>query len=339
MTRIAAAARPDRPTLGPDAESFLRRLGRATWIRVPGRDSTRLRVVTTLLHGNEPSGVRALWRWLAQGDVPAVDLGLFVGSIHAALRPPGFAHRMLPELPDLNRSFLPPYAGVSGETARELLALLAERPCEALVDLHNTSGHTPPYAVTRHLDPMRLGIAAGFADRVIQLDLRLGTLLDAIDSRIPAITVECGRGGDPDADDVALTGLEHFVSSERIAPLDPGAGGARIFHSAVQVRLRPGATVHYGAAPDPRADLTLDLDLDRHNFELRGAGTRLGWLSTDRSWPLEARSADGGEVSRELFRTLDGRLELTCPRMPIMVTTQAAIARSDCLFYLVEPAD
>ena len=72
-------------------------------------------------------------------------------------------------------------------------------------------------------------------------------------------------------------------------------------------------------------------------FEMRHAGTRLGWLAPDARWPLEARAPDGREVSRELFREREGRLELAQARVPIMVTTEVAIARSDCLFYLVQP--
>ena len=53
-------------------EHWLRELDRATLLRVPGRDRSRTRIVTTLLHGNEPSGVRAVHAWLCSGVAPGL---------------------------------------------------------------------------------------------------------------------------------------------------------------------------------------------------------------------------------------------------------------------------
>ncbi len=48
---------------------------------------------------------------------------------------------MLPGARDLNRCFVPPWSGPEGELAAEALRLLREAGCEALVDLHNNTGH------------------------------------------------------------------------------------------------------------------------------------------------------------------------------------------------------
>ena len=63
---------------------------------MPGRDGSRTRVATTLLHGNEPSGLRAFLAWLRTGAVPAVDTRLIVAGVEAALAPPGFATACCP---------------------------------------------------------------------------------------------------------------------------------------------------------------------------------------------------------------------------------------------------
>ena len=149
---------PSSPDLWPaDVEGFLRQLGGPAWITVPGRDRSRCRVVSTLLHGNEPSGARAVLAWLRSGVEPAVDTVFFIGSVAAALEPPGFAHRTLFGERDLNRCFLPPFQGPEGELAREVLARIRALRPEALVDLHNTTGHTPPYGVGPRSDAARLG--------------------------------------------------------------------------------------------------------------------------------------------------------------------------------------
>ena len=78
-------------------------------------------------------------------------------------------------------------------------------------------------------------------------------------------------------------------------------------------------------------------DIDRHNFERLSPGTPIGWLGRADGWPLDARDAEGREVSRLLFAARGGVLETRRSLVPIMMTTDSAIARSDCLFYAVQP--
>jgi hypothetical protein len=72
--RVRAAPRGDELAATPEA--FLAWLAQPTLFRVPGRDRSRTRVLATLLHGNEPSGLRGLHRWLRAGAPPAVDADL-----------------------------------------------------------------------------------------------------------------------------------------------------------------------------------------------------------------------------------------------------------------------
>ena len=51
-------------------EEFLEKLKKPSWILLKGKDRTRCRVLTTLLHGNEPSGFIALHRYLGEGMIP-----------------------------------------------------------------------------------------------------------------------------------------------------------------------------------------------------------------------------------------------------------------------------
>jgi hypothetical protein len=110
---------------------------------------------------------------------------------------------MLPGNADLNRCFAPPFAGPEGEVAREALRLLRGLGCEALVDLHNNTGHNPAYAVATHADAAVLALAALFGERLIVSDLQLGTLTEATSGDFPSVTIECGRAGDPAADRAA----------------------------------------------------------------------------------------------------------------------------------------
>lgn len=330
----------DAPTpadLGATPTAFLERLGRATLLRVPGRDRGRVRAFSTLLHGNEPSGLRALHRWLSRAPTPAVDLLCFVGAIEAAHAEPGFAHRMLPGGRDLNRCFTPPFEGAEGRLAEELLARLRAAGCEALVDVHNNTGHNPPYAVASRTDPERLALASRFTERFVDCDLRLGTVIEATEDDFPGITLECGRAGDPAADEEAWRILTRYADADELPRKAERA--LTVLHEPVRVGLRAGCSVAFDASPQAIADLTVADDIDRHNFETVPPGTRVGWLGQSGEWPLEAHGALGADVSRELFAERDGCLVTRRELVPMMMTTDPVIARLDCLFYVVRPRD
>lgn len=313
-----------------EPEAFLRRLGGPAWIHQRGRDRSRCRVVSTLMHGNEPSGTRAVHAWLRSGATPAVDAVFFLGSADAALEPPGFAHRVLFGRRDLNRCFLPPWDGAEGALAREVLARIRALAPEALVDLHNTTGHTPAYGVGPKLDPAFLALASLFADRYVHSDLRLGALIEALADELPAVVVECGRTGAEAPDRVAREGLRRFLEADALPATAPALA---VVQEPVRVCLQPGLALRYGEAPDEGADLTVDAAVDRHNFETVEPGAVLGWIPPGGPWPFVATRADGAEVSRELFRVRDGVVEARRAFVPIMMTTDPLIAVQDCIFY------
>jgi len=303
-----------------------------------GRDRQRTRAIVTLLHGNEPSGVRALHAWLRGKEMPVVNVIFFVGAIDAALAPPGFAYRMLPGCRDLNRCFRPPWDGPQGAIAGEALRLLRESGCEAMVDLHNNTGHNPAYGVGTRLDAASVNLTALFAERYVRTSLRLGALIEATAEDFPSITVECGRANDPDADAIALAGLRRYVLVDAIETRRVLAAPMAVFDDPVRVTLAHGIRLGIGARPVPGADLTLAEDIDRHNFQPVMPGMLLGWLGTRRQWPIEARGADGQDVSADVFEARDGTLVTRRGIVPIMMTTDPVVAAADCLFYIVREA-
>jgi hypothetical protein len=334
-SRIRLVDSPRLEDVPPSVEELLHALGGPTLIRVDGRDRSRTRVVATLIHGNEPSGVRGVHAWLRAGETPAVNAVFFIASVVAALEAPGFAHRALPGARDLNRCFVPEGGGEEGELAREALGRLRAYQPEALIDLHNTTGHTPPYAVGPTLGPRELALVSLFADRFVHSRLRLGALVEATCDEIPSVTIECGRAGNPAADAVALAGLERFLQRERLGDRRSDGPAVSVLVDPVRVRARPGARLAFGDRPEVGADLTMAGDVDRHNFEALLPGVLIGWVGSDDAWPVEAFGADGNDVSRDFFVVSDGVLRTRRGMIPIMMTVDPGIAESDCLFYMV----
>jgi len=336
--QVIEAPPPDRIPATP--EDFLRWLAGPSLIRVRGRSAARTRVVSTLLHGNEPSGLRAFHAYLREAPRPAVDALLVIGAVECALAEPGFAYRALPGRPDLNRCFKPPFSGPEGALAGEMLARVRAARPEALVDLHNNTGHNPPYAVAPLLGAAEVNLAGFFAELLVHTPLRLGTLVEATQHEFPSVTVEAGRAGDPEADALALRGLRGFLDAERLETTRVVVPRMRVLEKPVRVRILPDLRLAFGERPARDADLTVVGDIDRHNFEQLGAGVAIGWVAAPEPWPIEALGADDRDRSRELFRVREvGKgylLETRRPLIPIMMTTHPEVARSDCLFYAVE---
>ncbi len=317
---------------GSDIE-FLESLGGPSWFQVPGRDPGRARAVVTLLHGNEPSGVRAIQAWLRAGNAPATDALFYIVSVQTALTQPRGTLRLLADGRDMNRCFAPPFSGPEGALAKELLEQLRSANPEALIDLHNNTGNSPAYAVGSGVDDPRLQLTALFADRYMNSDLRLSTLVEAVSPWFPSVAIECGKAGDPVADAVALAGLERYLAAEPLFTKSSVPSTIQVLDQPVRVSLLPNRKLAFGTTPLPDFDLTLKSDVDQHNFRSLPVGTTVGWLGENADWPIEARGADSRDISRELFKVVGRELRVRRSMIPVMMTTSPLIARQDCLFY------
>lgn len=327
-------SRPGTEAIPDDVLDWLRALGRPTLFRIAGRRRDELRVAATLLHGNEPSGVRAMHDWLRQGREPACDAWLLVAGPAVALYDEPFGHRAIPDLGDLNRDWLDPGDDEPGRMVHAVLAALdSERP-RYLIDLHNNTGHNPPYGVGCKSGPTELGLVSLFGRRHIHSDLRLGSLVEATQPLCPSVTIECGRAGNPEADAIAIQGLTRFLEDPDLeATFAPAS--VQVLDDPVRVSLKPGLSLAFSDQPVPGIDLTVVGDVDRHNFEQISPGTHVGWLREGTPWPIEALGADGTDRSRDWFVLRDDWLETRVPLMPVMMTTVVANASMDCLFYVV----
>ena len=325
----------DRLSYPASALEFLEELGQATWIRQPGRDASRTRALVTLLHGNEPSGTYAVLQWLKSGETPATNVVFYLASVDTALTRPTFSHRMLPNEPDANRCFREPFAGRQGRRAAAVLKLLSDEHPEALVDLHNNTGHNPAYGVATRFSPPILRLTEMFAERLVYTDLRLGTLVEATESWFPSTTIECGRAGDPEADELAFEGLKRFLMAKDLRLDEPPERKLEILENPLRVSLHGGLKLGFGTKPDHSVDVTVNLQLERSNFRRLDAGATVGWAPVG-SMPLKAVGAGGANVASELFYNSAGTIKTRASLVPVMMTVNPTIALSDCLFYAMQ---
>ena len=298
---------PTRQEVGSTVEEFLQKFNGPTFLWLPGLDTTRTRAVSTLLHGNEPSGLRAIHRWLLEGHQPQVNLLCFIGAPVAALTEPLFSHRCRRNGKDLNRCFRPPFDGPEGNIAQAMLQELHFTQPEGLIDLHNTSGHSPAYGVSTRKGAMQEKLTGIFCNHLVVTDLRLGTLMEATETAWPTVTIEAGWAHDEQAHELAFRGFSKYALAKNFSDF---ASPVTVSHHPIRVELQEGATLAYASAPTPGVDLTLPSDVDRLNFGTLSTKERLGWIGTRGLEVLQAQDATGTKPHIKALLGSQGRTSI-----------------------------
>ncbi len=328
---------PDPHSLGGSALEFLHRLHGPTCIHLTGNDSSRLRVVATLLHGNEPGGLFALYELLRLGLRPAVNMLCFIPSVDAAKQEPGFVYRMLPHCKDLNRCFTTPWGDTEVDRiAREMMELIEAAGPECVVDIHNTSGSSPSFGISTVMAPQHAALISLFTQRMIVTDLRLGSLMERTRDDMPIITIECGGAEDRESALLAGEGLTRFFTFENVLDASQSEMSLEYFHHPMRLELAPGSEIAYGEHSLLMDGVTLLPSVENYNFGHVGADTLLGFVSGALESYLRIRNGNGGLPATEYFRLAEGRLYPKRNLKLFMVTTNPEIARKDCMFYLTE---
>ena len=327
---------PSAVEVGDNFLAFLGLLEGPVHIHITGKNSNRCRAVATLLHGNEPSGLVAIFNTIRLAVKPAVDIHYFILSVEAARKPPGFFYRMLPAHKDQNRCFSPPFDdSQQDQLALELLQTLVELKPECLIDIHNTSGSSPPFGVTTFMDSKHNALVSLFTHRIIVTDLSLGSLMEISELILPAVTIECGGAADEESSVLATEGLIKYLTFDDV--LTDGHSDLILehFENPIRLELKAGSTIAYADHRCIDHGVTLKPDIENQNFGFVEANYHLGYLSGEIDELLSAKDSNGVERLSEFFCASNGELFPTRTLKFFMVTTNPQIAINDCLFYLV----
>ncbi len=314
---------------------WLETLPGASWLTLPGRDPNRHRVIVTLLHGNEPSGTNAFWHFVENTPECAVTTHFCLANVNAAKANTPFTTRHVDGKPDMNRCFGRRGEDDSYEIADEILARITSLAPEAVVDLHNTSGTSPAFAVSIHDDDVHKQIASLFTEHMLCSNVRLGALMEMTSDTSPIVTIECGGAGDSAAHEVAKNGLHHFMTVENIFQDNIGFWPIEMLYRPVRIQMQQDSALCYHDRKVEQADITLARDIDRHNFGWMAADSHIGWLGSQGLDALKTDDGKGGHPISSLFYEKHGELKLKAASKLFMITTRHDIALSDCLFYMV----
>ncbi|TPH18568.1 hypothetical protein EPA86_02100 [Litorilituus lipolyticus] len=312
--------------------AFLRELNGLTIFDVKGIDETRTRVITTLIHGNEPSGFIALHQWLIAKVKPAVNIRFIVCNPEAAKLCPEFSHRYLYEAQDLNRYFdlsKDPKSCISLR-AKQIIQAVREVNPEAIIDLHNTSGSSPAFGVSVSDNDKVLDLISLFTNKVILTGLHVGAIMEQ-DFSAPIVTIECGGATEQLSHQVAIAGVGKYTSNDCI--FDHHADKVDIHRFPCRVELKPEIILGFGDYALLTADITVRTDIERLNQQLTPAGELIGWYNKGDNLPLIAKDEQGNDQLLQLLTLKNGCIYTKQSLQLFMATTKLDIANNDCLFY------
>ncbi|MEW6982836.1 succinylglutamate desuccinylase/aspartoacylase family protein [Colwelliaceae bacterium 6471] len=328
---------PDLLTLKADFNQFLLSLTGPTVIDISGKDPSRTRVITTLLHGNEPSGLIALHRWLTEDSkcpTPETNIRIIIASIEAASAHPLFSNRYITGGLDLNRCFGSTQNTSYYQRANLITHAINEVSPEAVVDLHNTSGYGPAFAVSPIITTDGLSLASYFCQTMILSSFRLGALMEQ-NFNCPTITIECGGSNDEQSHEVAFEGIKR-ISSHLDITSSHQQKTVEVIYRPLRLKTKPDVNLDYAAHDEGYAGVTLKSTIEQFNYGSAIQGQMLGWLDERGLDNLELLDDKKNNVLNDYFDTRDNQLICAVNIRIFMATTNKKIAQNDCLFYVVK---
>lgn len=323
---------PSPSLIGQNAFEFLSFLGGPAVIHIDGKDNSRCRVIVTLLHGNEPSGLKAVHTLISQSFLPETAVKIIIASVIAAHTEPVFSHRMLAGQRDLNRCFSGQVSDLQGQLAKAIKEQIFAFKPEAIIDLHNTSGSGPAFSVSVADHSDYIALASHFTRRLIHTDIRLGSIMEQAFG-CPVITVEAGGAQDQEADLNARLGLLSFLSATDPFVLQQEL---EVLHHPRRLEIRADATIGFSDSPDLSKHITILQDVEKLNFGVTEASQMLGWVEQNGRGLEHFQLDDPTQKVSRYFGLKNGQITTKQALKLFMVTTRADIAKSDCLFYFVE---
>lgn len=327
---------PNPDSVSDSAEQWLKQLAGPTIIHQKGIDTSRTRVICTLLHGNEPSGIKAIHRWIKSGKTPTTNAVFIIPSVAAALYGELYEHRVIPGERDLNRCFQAPYeTDNQGKLAHGILEVLTHYQPEAVIDMHNTSGNGPAFAVSISDDEKHLALTSLFTEHLIITPLKLGALMEISEFLYPTITLECGGRLEQASHQVAYDGIQHYLSVENIFDTAQ-TNNIEVFHNPFRLELNPECSIAYAEQAQTDATLTLPSNIEQLNLGVTSENTFLGWVNSNELSDVFLMDTDAkSETLSKTLKICDQQLITKSALKLFMITTNPKIAKMDCLCYFV----
>ena len=317
--------------LDSPADRLIELLPGPTLFDLPGKDPRPL-FISTLLHGNEDSGLSAIQTVLKRQLAGGLNrsLLLFIGNVRAASQ----QRRTLPGQLDYNRIW--PGTKIINDPliamAQWIFDYAARRRPVASIDIHNNTGFNPPYGCVPKLEPHFIALARMFSSYIVHFERPFGTHTGAFSTLCPAVTVECGKAGKESATQQAVRLIESCLDLKAFDNEIKAPDQIDLLRTYAIVKPPSDASISFDGQ---RADFVFRKDIDQLNFKDLAAGEFFGFVENG-SHKLEILPGDGlDSPPGEYFDYIDGKILLNKTAIPAMLTCDPQAVKLDCLCYLM----
>ena len=335
FNEISYLTDPSPDILKADHQQFLLSICGPVVIDITGKDTSRTRVITTLIHGNEPSGIIALHRYLTKRTKtkPVTNLRFVICSVEAAQATPMFSNRYLENGLDLNRCFGTSLNSGYHQRADLICKVINEVKPEVVIDIHNTSGSSPAFSVSIMKNEMALSLTSLFCHSLILSEIKLGALMEQ-DFGCEAITIECGGRDDTQAHETAFIGISKLALLDDIRYCHYD-NDVMTYLSPLRLQLNKHVPLAYANTDEGEPGVTLVSNIEQHNFGLVHKGQMLGWLDNNGLDNLLLLNSYSDNIVEHYFTLRENQLVAKIDLHMFMATKSITIAKNDCLCYLV----
>lgn len=285
-------------------------------------------VISTLLHGNETSGFEALRLLMCKYENKPLprDIILVFGNIQAAR----LGIRQLKGQVDFNRIW---DQGESDEhlKTRKILQYLQTQNLFAAIDLHNTSGKNPYYVAIDQLSHRTIALAQFISDRIVYFKEPHSVFSAALAEFCPSITFEAGLSGNLEIINYIAGFLDEILNMKSLPQISAHKKQVQILHSYGRICIPENTEFVFG---ENSACLSIDKNLDRHNFELVHPGTVFAQNARDIQFIVLDENSQN--IASSYFKNENGILTTTQEFIPSLITTHPEIAKDDVLGYIMK---
>lgn len=314
--------------LDAKAEDLLDILKAPTLFHIEGTNPQPL-FISTLLHGNETTGLYAVQRLLKkyrEKPLPRA-LSLFIGNIAAARE----NQRSLDTQDDYNRIWPGSYHSDSAEKdmMQNITNIMRKKKPFASIDIHNNTGKNPHYGCINILNPHGLVLVSEFSDIAVYFTDPKGVQSSAFSDFCPSVVLECGQASDKSGEEHALTYIEKILHMDSLS--SGNSENLTLYHTIARVTIP--VTVSIG---DSSKDLCLNTELEDKNFHLIQPGTEFASINSTKDKLITVNSESHEDITDEYMQVKDGRILFRKPITLSMFTTSEKAIRQDCVCYLME---
>jgi len=306
-------------------EDFLKFLGGPAIINA-GPETEENVFISCLMHGNEPSGYFAIHKILQKIKVRhhlKKKVHFAFMNVCAALEDEMFSHRFLDDETDMNRIWSetkdPGNSPAQKKTIKFMMDFIRNAEPELIVDLHNTTGSNPVFAITNTLEKEAIEAAAVASD-IVWAHSGRDTLIKWSKDICPSIGVECGKNIDPQSDENAVKVLRdlliHFGALE--GDVKPHQN-IRLLYEAEPIKVNTHDI--YVADENTGNDVVLITQIEGFNTVQLNPGTKLGWVNKN------------DIIDNSAVEIVDKELRVKTPCTFILITTFLDAIDKDALGY------